>query len=396
MFNKVCIDDLALVNKRVLVRADFNVPLRDGGVTDDTRIRESLATIRYACDRGARVILCSHFGRPQGKVTHELSLKPVAARLSTLLGQSVTMAEDCVGDVVKAQVAKMQPGEVLLLENLRFHPEEEKNEEGFARRLAELCDIYVNDAFGATHRAHASTAGIARFVKVAAGGFLLRQEIEYLGKILTAPAHPFVAVLGGTKVSDKIGALKTLVGKVDTFLIGGVMAYTFLKAVGHPVGRSVVEEEKLEVAQETMRVARRAKVPFLLPPDHVIAERIASHVPTRLVDGPEIPEGWMALDIGPQTREAFTRVINGAKMILWIGPMGVFEVPPFHEGTWAVAKAVAESGATSIIGGGDTAAAVVQAGVADKMTHISTGGGASLQFLEGKELPGIAALSDKR
>ncbi len=392
---KVCIDELELANKRIMIRVDFNVPLRDGGVIDDTRIRESLATIRHACDRGGKVILCSHLGRPQGRATPELSLKPVAVHLSTLLGQSVTMAEDCVGDVVKAQVAKMQPGEVLLLENLRFHAEEEKNEEGFARGLAELCDIYVNDAFGVAHRLHASTAGITRFVKVAVGGFLLRQEIEYLGRVLGAPVHPFVAVLGGAKVSDKIGALKNLIGKVDTFLIGGAMVYTFLRAVGYSVGRSFVEEEKLGVAQETMQAARRAKVAFLLPPDHVVAKRMASHVPTRVVEGPEIPDGWMALDIGPETREAFTAVIKGARTILWIGPMGVFEIPPFHEGTWAVARAIAESGTTSIIGGGDTAAAAIQAGVADKMTHISTGGGASLQFLEGRELPGIATLTDK-
>lgn len=393
--NKVCIDEIDLQGKRVLLRADFNVPVKNGAVTDDTRIRESLTTIRYACERGGRVILCSHRGRPRGRAIPELSLKPVAAHLSRLLGQSVAMAGDCVGDAVEAHVAQMRSGELLLLENLRFHIGEEENEEGFARRLAELCEIYVNDAFGVAHRAHASTVGVPRFVKVAAAGFLLRQEVECLGKVLRAPVHPFVAIVGGAKVSDKIGAMKSLIGKVDTLLIGGAMAYTFLRAVGHPVGRSFVEEDKLEVAREIMRVARQAKVAFLLPPDHVVAERMESHGPTRVVEGPEISEGWMGLDIGPATREAFAAVIRGAKMVLWIGPLGAYETPPFHEGTWAVAKAVAESGAASIIGGGDTAAAVAQASVADKMTHISTGGGATLQFLEGRELPGIAALTDR-
>jgi phosphoglycerate kinase len=282
------------------------------------------------------------------------------------------------------------------LENLRFHPEEEQNGAEFSRALAGLCDVYVNDAFGAAHRAHASTAGITRFVPVAAAGFLLRREVEHLGKLLTAPEHPFVAVLGGAKVSDKICVLRNLIGKVDTFLLGGAMAYTFLKAVGCSVGSSLVEEDKLAVARETMKAARAAKVAFLPASDHVVAERIQPNPPTRVVDGPEIPEGWMALDIGPKTREAFAVVIRGARTILWNGPMGVFEVPPFHEGTWAIAAAIASSGATSIIGGGDTAAAVTRAGVADKMTHISTGGGASLEFLEGKELPGIAALTDKK
>ena len=396
MFNKVCIDEVSLANKRVLIRVDFNVPLEQGRVTDDTRIRESLPTIRYARQQKARVILCSHLGRPKGKPSPELSLRPVAARLSELLGEPVGMAEDCVGETVHEAVAKLRPGEVLLLENLRFHPEEEQNGAEFSRALAGLCDVYVNDAFGAAHRAHASTAGITRFVPVAAAGFLLRREVEHLGKLLTAPEHPFVAVLGGAKVSDKIGVLRNLIGKVDTFLLGGGMAYTFLKAVGCSVGSSLVEEDKLAVARETMKAARAAKVAFLPASDHVVAERIQPYPPTRVVDGPEIPEGWMALDIGPKTREAFAVVIRGARTILWNGPMGVFEVPPFHEGTWAIAAAIASSGATSIIGGGDTAAAVIRAGVADKMTHISTGGGASLEFLEGKELPGMAALTDKK
>jgi phosphoglycerate kinase len=394
--DKLCIDEVDLKGKRVLIRVDFNVPLKEGRVADDTRIRESLSTIRYARDQQARVILCSHLGRPKGKASPEFSLRPVAEGLSQLLKAPVGLADDCIGLAVEATVAKLQPGGVLLLENLRFHPGEEQNAEEFARGLARLCDVYVNDAFGAAHRAHASTAGITRFVPVAACGFLMRKEIEYLGRLLTAPEHPFVAILGGAKVSDKIGVLKNLIGKVDTFLLGGGMALTFLKAVGHSMGRSRVEEDKLELARETMKAARAAKVAFLPASDHVVAERIESTTPTRVVDGPEIPDGWMVLDIGPKTREAFAVVIRGARTILWNGPMGVFEVPPFHEGTWAVAMAVAASGGTSVIGGGDTAAAVTQAGVADKMTHISTGGGASLEFLEGRELPGIAALSDKQ
>lgn len=396
MFKKVCIDELELNGKRVLIRVDFNVPLQDGRVADDTRIRESLPTIRYARDHQAKVILCSHLGRPKGRSSPALSLRPVADLLSTLLAAPVAMADDCIGEGVEAAVARLQPGEILLLENLRFHPEEEQNAENFARALAGLCDVYVNDAFGAAHRAHASTAGIARFVPIAASGFLLRKEIEHLGTLLTAPDHPFIAILGGAKVSDKIGVVKNLIGKVESFLVGGAMACTFLKAAGHSVGKSKVEEDKLDVARETMMAARAAKVTFLLPSDHVVAERIEPNASTRVVEGFEIPEGWMAVDIGPKTREAFAVVIRGARTILWNGPMGVFEIPPFHEGTWAIAAAVAASGGTSILGGGDTGAAAVRAGLADKMTHISTGGGASLEFLEGRELPGIAALTDKK
>jgi len=394
--NKVCIDEVPLTGKRVLIRVDFNVPVQQGRVVDDTRIRESLPSIRHARDQQAKVILCSHLGRPKGKRAPALSLRPVAERLSELLASPVEMAGDCIGPEVEAAVGRLRPGGVLLLENLRFHPEEEQNGEHFARALASLCDVYVNDAFGAAHRAHASTAGIARFVAVAAAGFLMRKEIKYLGTLLTAPEHPCVAILGGAKVSDKIGVLKNLIGKVDTFLLGGAMGLTFLRAVGHGVGKSLVEEDKLEVARETMKAARAAKVAFLPAADHVVAERLEPHPPIRIVDGPEIPDGWMALDIGPKTREAFALVIRKARTILWNGPVGAFETPPFHEGTWAIAAAVAASGGVSIIGGGDTAAAVAQAGVADKITHVSTGGGASLEFLEGKELPGIAALTDRR
>ena len=335
--NKVGIDEVELKGRRVLIRVDFNVPLEEGRVGDDTRIRESLPTIRYARDQKAKVILCAHLGRPKGRPSPALSLGPVANCLSQLLGVPVAMAEDCVGEKAQAAVERLEPGDVLLLENLRFHPEEEKNAEEFAGALAGLCDVYVNDAFGAAHRAHASTAGITRFVPVAASGFLLRKEIEHLGKLLAAPEHPFVAILGGAKVSDKIGVVKNLIGKVDVFLLGGAMAYTFLRAVGHSMGRSLVEEDKLELARETMKAARAAKVAFMPASDHVVAERIESSPPTRVVDGPEIPEGWMALDIGPKTREAFAVVIRGARTILWNGPMGVFETPPFHEGSWAIA-----------------------------------------------------------
>lgn len=396
MFNKVCIDEVPLTSRRVLIRVDFNVPLEGGRVADDTRIRESLPTIRYARDQKARVILCSHLGRPKGKPSPTLSLRPVAERLSELIGAPVGMAGDSIGEGVQGAVAGLQPGGVLLLENLRFHVEEEKNADDFARALADLCDVYVNDAFGAAHRAHASTAGITRYVPVAASGFLLKKEVEHLGKLLTAPEHPFVAVLGGAKVSDKVGVVKNLIGKVDTFLIGGAMAYTFLRAAGHSVGRSRVEDDKLELARETMHAARDAKVAFLLASDHVIAERIEPNAFARVVDDPEIPDGWTGVDIGPKTREAFASTIRGARTILWNGPMGVFETPPFQAGTWAIAAAIAASGGTSIIGGGDTVSAVTQAGVADKMTHMSTGGGASLEFLEGRELPGIAALTDRR
>jgi phosphoglycerate kinase len=394
---KVSIADLNLKGKRVLIRVDFNVPLSDNQkVTDDTRIRAALPTIRHAMGRGAKVLLISHLGRPKGKVVPSMSLAPVAARLSQLLGQPVSMAPDCVGDAVKAAVAALAPGQVLMLENCRFHAGEEKNDEAMSRALADLCDVFVNDAFGAAHRAHASTVGVAKFVPVSASGFLMAKEVEYLGRAVTNPARPFVAVLGGAKVSDKIGVLKTLLRRVDALLVGGGMAYTFLKAQGMEVGASLLEADKLDVAKEILNGARAKGVPFLLPMDHVIAEKAEATAATRTADSTAIPPGWMGLDIGPKAREAFGKLIQGAKTVVWNGPMGVFELAPFREGTFAVARAIAASGATSIVGGGDSVAAVTQAGVADKMTHISTGGGASLEFLEGIELPGVAALTDKK
>lgn len=394
---KVSIGDLDLRGKRVLVRVDFNVPLNERlEVTDDTRIRAALPTIRHAMTQGAKVLLISHLGRPKGKVVPALSLAPVARRLSDLLGTTVTLAPDCMGEAVKAAAAALQPGRVLLLENCRFHAGDEKNDESMSRALAELCDVFVNDAFGAAHRAHASTVGITRFVPVSAAGFLMAKELTYLGRVLTNPAHPFVAVLGGAKVSDKIGVLRNLVSKVDAFLVGGGMAYTFLKAQGMEIGASLLEADKLDVAKVILNEARAKGVTFLLPMDHVIAEKPEAAAATRLADSTAIPAGWMGLDIGPKARDAFAKIIGGAKTIVWNGPMGVFELPPFREGTVAVAKAIAASGATSIVGGGDSVAAVGQAGVADRITHISTGGGASLEFLEGIELPGVAALTEKR
>ncbi len=393
---KVSVADLDLKGKRVLIRVDFNVPLNERQeVTDDTRIRAALPTIRHAVGQGAKVLLVSHLGRPKGQVVSALSLTPVAARLSQLLGLPVRMAPDCMGEAVRAAAATLQPGQVLMLENCRFHAGDEKNDEAMSRALAELCDVFVNDAFGTAHRAHASTVGVTKFVPVSACGFLMARELEYLGRAVTHPTRPFVAVLGGAKVSDKIGVLKNLVGKVDALLVGGGMAYTFLRAQGMEVGASLLEADKLDVAKAVLDEARAKGVTFLLPMDHVIAEKAEAAAATRTADSTAIPAGWKGLDIGPKAREAFATVIRGARTVVWNGPMGVFELAPFREGTFAVARAIAASGAISIVGGGDSVAAVTQAGVAEKITHISTGGGASLEFLEGITLPGVAALTEK-
>jgi len=396
--NKLAIDDLDLRGKRVLVRVDFNVPLSEGKVADDTRIRAALPTIKRTVADGAKVILMSHLGRPKGKVVEEMRLGPVARRLGELLGKPVTMAPDCIGPEVEAAVARLQPGDVLLLENLRFHPEEEANDPGFARQLAALGDVYVDDAFGSCHRAHASVAGVAEHLPAAAG-YLLQKEIGYLGGALAEPKRPFVAILGGVKVADKIGVIANLLTKVDALLIGGAMAYTFLKARGTAVGASLVEEDRLDDARRMLQSARQRGVDFLLPLDHVVADKLpkseSEEVTTETTEAAAIPQGTLGLDIGPKTVQAYKAKIADAQTIVWNGPMGVFEDRRFAAGTRAIAEAVAESVATSILGGGDTTAAVNAFGLAEGMSHISTGGGASLEFLEGRELPGIAALKDK-
>ncbi|HYL38195.1 MAG TPA: phosphoglycerate kinase [Bryobacteraceae bacterium] len=387
---KLSIRDLDLKNKTVFIRVDFNVPLGSGGkeITSDKRIRASLPTIRYALDHGAALILASHLGRPKGKPNPEMSLKPVAARLAALLGRDVKMAPDCVGPEVEKMRPK--PGEVLLLENLRFHPEEEKNDPGFSKQLAALCDVYVNDAFGSAHRAHASTVGMIQFVPQAAAGLLMDKELEYLNKATKNPERPSIAILGGAKVSDKIEVIENLMKFVDQILIGGAMAYTFLKARGEPVGKSLVEDDKVALAKELLA---RAGGKLLLPSDHVVAAELKAAAPNQVVS--QIPDGMMGVDIGPATVASYSAAIAKAKTIIWNGPMGVFEMPPFDRGTVALAQAVAASGAVSVVGGGDSEKAVKSAGVADKISHISTGGGASLEFLAGIELPGVAALTEK-
>ena len=381
------IRDLDLTNKRVFMRVDFNVPLARGGreITSDKRIRASLPSIEYALDHGAALILASHLGRPKGKPNSEMSLKPVAERLAQLLGRPVAMALDCVGPLVRQMLPK--PGEVLLLENLRFHPEEERNDPEFSKQLAALCDVYVNDAFGSAHRAHASTVGMIAYVKKVAAGLLMDKELEYLTKVTKHPARPCVAILGGAKVSDKIEVIQNLMKVVDQLMIGGAMAYTFLRARGESTGKSLVEEEKIDLAGELMR---KAGAKLLLPLDHIVAAELQSDVESRAAD--HVPDGMMGLDIGPKTIDAYTKVIAAAKTIIWNGPMGVFETSPFDRGTAALAKAVAESGAVSVVGGGDSEKAIKSAGVADRISHISTGGGASLEFLAGIELPGVKAL----
>jgi phosphoglycerate kinase len=401
---KLSIQDLQLDGHRVFMRVDFNVPLsEDARITDDTRIRETLPSIEYALRKGARLILASHLGRPKGKFNSKMSLKPAAERLRMLLDQqlgrscNVGFAPDCIGLAAEEMAKKLEKGQTLLLENLRFHAEEEANDENFSRQLAALADVYVNDAFGSAHRAHASTVGITKFLHKAAAGLLMQKELEYLGKVITNPDKPFVAIIGGAKVSDKIDVLRNLLSKVDALLIGGAMAYTFLKAQGRQVGKSLVEEDKVELAKQLLNEAQGKKVRLLLPVDHVIAEKIDAAAPTRVIRaGHDIPAGQIGLDIGPETVAAFSKEIAGARTIVWNGPMGVFEVAPFARGTMQIAQAVAGNrNAISIVGGGDSVAAVHQSGVADKITHISTGGGASLEFLEGKKLPGVGALTDK-
>jgi len=386
------LDQIELKGKRVFIRVDFNVPFDEkNNITDDTRIVLSLPTIRFAIEAGGKVILASHLGRPKGKRDPKFSLAPVAVSLSQLLGQKVALAGDCVGEEVRKQIEKMGERDVLLLENLRFHPEEEKNEETFSRSLASLCEVYVNDAFGAAHRAHASTEGMTRYVKTLAAGFLMMEEIESLEKVLVNPQEPYVAILGGAKVSDKIGVIQNLLEKVTTLLVGGGMAYTFLKAKGFEVGKSLVEEDQIGLALTLLKKAE-GKVKFLLPCDHVAAERMDVQAKKEVVKNEKIPPDWVCLDIGPETVKIFSEEIRLARTVFWNGPMGVFEMEPFSRGTFSIAKAVAGSPAFSIVGGGDSVAAVNKAGVAERISHISTGGGASLEFIEGKKLPGIEAL----
>lgn len=392
--NKKTIRDLDVLGKRVLVRVDFNVPLDDGHITDDRRIREAIPTINALRTQGAKVILCSHLGRPNGKVVESLRLDPVARRLSELLGAPVRKLPDCIGPEVEAQVGTMHNGDVVLLENLRFHAEEEANDPEFSRSLARLADLYVSDAFGTAHRAHASTVGVARFLPAVAG-LLMEKELAYLSGALEDPTRPFVAILGGKKVSDKIGVTRNLLPKADALLIGGGMTYTFLRAKGYEIGASLCEEDKLDLARSLMDEAAARRTAFRLPEDVVVADRFAEDAAHKVVPAEAIPAGWMGLDIGPLTARAFAEVIARAGTVMWNGPMGVFEFPAFAAGTRAVAEAMAASKAVTIVGGGDSAAAVEQMGLARRMTHISTGGGAALEFLEGKELPGVAVLQDR-
>jgi phosphoglycerate kinase len=391
------IDALQLAGKRVFIRVDFNVPLDEQGrVTDDARIRAALPTIQYALAQKAKVILASHLGRPKGKPEDRVkfTLEPAAARLSELLGQDVILADDCVGDGVKKAVKDLEPGRVLLLENLRFHPEEEKNDEAFCKELAALADVWVNDAFGTAHRAHASTAGMARFVKERAAGFLIQKEVDYLGKALLTPARPFVALVGGSKVSDKIKVLDNLIAKADCICIGGAMAYTFLAALEVPVGKSLVEADKLELARQLMDRAKAKGVELLLPVDHVCGDAPKETAARVVVADRAIPAGLMGLDIGPRTLDVYRQRILAAKTVFWNGPMGLFEQKPWAEGTFGVARAMAACPGITVVGGGDSAAAVEEAGLVDKMKHVSTGGGASLEFIEGKELPGVKACEE--
>ncbi len=392
--NKKTVEDIDVSGKKVLVRCDFNVPLKDGVITSDKRIVSSLPTIKYLLDNNAKVILCSHLGRPKGEVMPEFSLAPVAARLSELLGKEVKMAKDVVGESAQALAAVHNDGDVMLLEHVRFEKGETKNDVELSKAFASLADIFVNDAFGTAHRAHSSTTGVADYIP-AVCGYLIQKEISFIGGALENPQRPFVAILGGAKVSDKIGVITNLLDKVDTLIVGGGMAYTFMKYLGHNIGTSLLEADKVELAGEMMAKAKEKGVNFLIPVDNKVGKEYDPNTEAMVVDSDDIPEGWMGLDIGPKSQELFANAIKGAGTVIWNGPMGVSEWENFAAGTVAVANAVAESGAISIIGGGDSAAAVQKLGFADKMSHISTGGGASLEFMEGKELPGIAALNEK-
>ncbi len=394
MLRKKTLKDVDFKNKRVLARVDFNVPMKDGKITDDKRIRAALPTIQYLIEQNAKVILASHFGRPNGEVKEELRLDPIATRLSELLSIKVRKINDCIGDEPKKAIEEMNFGEVLLLENTRFYKEEKKNNPEFAKSLAKLADVYVNDAFGAAHRAHASTAGIAEYLPSCAG-FLMEKELEALGKVVRNPIRPFTAIIGGAKVSDKIGVIENLLNIVDSLIIGGGMANTFLKAQGYETGKSLVEEDKVELAKELIKKADEKGIELVLPVDVVAASAFSEDADKKVVPVSAIPEDWQALDVGPESVEIFSAVVAKSKTVVWNGPMGVFEMEPFAHGTYSIAKALAEGDVNSIIGGGDSAAAVAQAGLEDKMTHVSTGGGASLEFLEGKELPGIAVLSER-
>jgi phosphoglycerate kinase len=398
--NKLSIRDLQLKGQRVFIRVDFNVPMSGGNVEDDTRIRETLPTLRLAAERGARIVLASHLGRPKGKVDPKYSLAPVAARLQELLGRkTAAFATDCVGPEAEAKSKALRDGEVLLLENVRFHAEEEANDAEFSRKLAALCDgLFICDAFGSAHRAHASVVGITKFVRQSAAGLLMEKELAYLGKAISHPDRPLVAVLGGAKVSDKIEVVQNLMKLADAMLIGGAMAYTFLKSQGLPIGKSLVENDKLDLARDLLAEAGRRNFRLVLPVDHVLAESIDSTT-TRVTDIAQTPDGWMGLDIGPKTTEQFRREISAGRTIVWNGPLGMFEKPAFAQGTLAIARAVAAAsaaGATSIVGGGDSVAAVEQSGLASQISHISTGGGASLEFLAGEKLPGVEALTNKQ
>ena len=394
--NKKTVRDIDVAGKKVLVRCDFNVPLdgETGTITDNRRIRAAIPTIQYLIDHNAKVILCSHLGRPKGEANPKYSLKPVAEELSKLLGKEVKLAKDVIGEDAQKLTSEIKEGEVVLLENVRFHKEEEKNDPEFAKKLASFAEIYVNDAFGTAHRAHASTAGVADYLP-AVSGFLIEKELEFLGSSLEKPVRPFVAILGGAKVSDKIGVIENLIEKVDTLIIGGGMAYTFYKAQGHHIGTSICEEDKLDLATSLLKKAEEKGVKLLLPVDNHVSSEYSNDGEDRFVESTEIPDGFMGLDIGPKTIENFKNAIKNAKTVLWNGPLGVTEFSKFAEGTRAIATALAESDAVTIIGGGDSAAAVEKMGLADKMTHISTGGGASLEFLEGKDLPGISCLEEK-